>query len=94
MQLQQVGLLFGNAAGAPSTGSTPISQDAASNATLEALEGASGAGVASQSTLTSELSSLAGETGSIASNSQSQVLEALFGSAATADPLVNTLGAL
>jgi hypothetical protein len=88
LRLQQVGLLFGGSDGTQSTGLT-----SASDSLFSVLS--SGGSDTESSPIVQALENSTASTGtaaSIASNSQEQGLDALFGITSTVDPLINTVG--
>jgi len=87
LQLQQVGVLFGNLEGTQSTGLTPASDSLFS--VLPYTSSAAESQLIDQALQDSAESS--GPVTSAASNAQVLELDALFGNTSSADPLINTL---
>ena len=100
LQLQQVGLLFGNPDGTQSTGFTspdslfsllePQPQTAQTDPLIQALE--SSLGVAGANGTTTSDSTTSNQLANVASGFQAQELNALFGTPQMVDPFLNTLG--
>jgi hypothetical protein len=99
LQLQQVGLLFGNSGSTASTGASdsnslfsvlsPGSSAAGPEQILEALDSSLGVAAPNGATPNSTSSN---QVASSVSGFQAQELNALFGATQTVDPLLNTLG--
>jgi hypothetical protein len=99
LQLQQVGLLFGNWGSTASTGASdsnslfsvlsPGSSAAGAEQILEALDSSLGVAAPNGATPNSTSSN---QVASSVSGFQAQELNALFGATQTVDPLLNTLG--